>query len=160
MAGVRNIVVGLVVAGGLAWAASPASALGISIPETGTLSALSPGQTSTATGISLGVSGVLLPWSLYVAPEPSPTPGRLRASSSGCAGSPPALATPLHLDTVAGVGTTTVDQPSYDIVAGAAQVAHGTASDVLTLAYSQPVGAAEALVAGCRYSITLTFTVS
>jgi len=158
--GIRQITTGLLVTAALLMGAAPAAALGISVPETATLSALSPGQTSTASGVSILVTGVLFPWSLTVAPESSATPGRLRAGALGCSGSPAALANPLHMNTSAGLGTTEIKEPSYDIVAGTKQIARGIAADALTVDYTQSVAASEALVAGCSYSITLIFTAS
>lgn len=160
MVGIRAFITGAVCGAALLSSAVPASALGISVPSTATLSALAPGQTSTAADVSIVVSGVLLPWSLTVAPEATATPGRLRAATSGCSGSPAALESPLRLDTSAGLASTEVLQPSYDLEAGTKQIARGTAADVLTIDYSQPVSSSEPLVAGCSYSITLIFTAS
>lgn len=160
MVGIRWFTTGVVCAAGLLGSAMPAAALGISVPGTATLSALSPGQTSTAPNVDILVTGVLFPWSLTVAPEITATPGRLRASDVGCSGSPAALASPLRMDTSAGLGSTEVLQPSYDLAAGTKQIARGIAADVLTVDYSQSVASSEPLVAGCSYSITLIFTAS
>lgn len=144
----------------LAATATPAAALGISLPGSAALSSLAPGQTATSAGLSVSVTGVLLPWSLTVAPQATATPGRLRAGTTGCTGSPDALQNPLVMKTSSTLGTTVIDKPTYAIQSGTTQVAHGVAVDVLTVSYEQPIGADEALVAGCQYSITLTFTVS
>ena len=150
----------LIAAAALAAVPASASALGISVTGTGTLSGLQPGQTSTSPATALAVTGVLAPWSLSVTAEASPTPGHLRSSGPGCANSPAALAQPLHMDTVRGLPTTTVDRPALDLGSGATQLAHGTAADVLSVVYSQQVLTSEPLVSGCAYSITLTYTVS
>ena len=150
----------LIAAAAALLAPASASALGISVGATATLGGLQPGQTSVAPSSPLTVSGVLTPWSLSVTAEASPTPGHLRSTGLGCAGSPASLVQPLHLDTTRGLPTTTVDRPAYDFGSGTTQIAHGTAADILQLVYSQQVLTSEPIVSGCAYDITLTYTVS
>jgi hypothetical protein len=151
---------GLLAAAAALFVAAPAYALGISVPSTGTLSALTPGQTATASNIDILVTGVVLPWSLSVAPEASATPGKLRASGGGCSNSPAALASPLHVAASALAGSPLIDGSSFDLGSGTTQIAHGSTPATVRLGYSQPVALSEPLVAGCAYSITLVFTAS
>lgn len=144
----------------VALAPAPASALGISLPGSATLSGLVPGQTATATGLGVTVSGVVLPWSLSVQAESSATPGHMRAAATGCSSSETYLQSPLHATASAVLGTTTIRAPSFDLGSSSVLVAQGTVADVVTMGYSQPVATTEALQTGCSYSITLTFTVS
>ena len=139
-------------------APASASALGISVGGSGALSALQPGQTATSGTVPITVTGVLAPWAVSVSAESSPTPGHLRSSGAGCANSPTSLLSPLHLTTTRTLGTTTIDQPSLDMGSATTQLAHGTVADVVNVVYSQPVSTSEAIVTGCAYQITLTYT--
>jgi hypothetical protein len=82
----------------------------------------------------------------------------MRASSGTCAGSAPALQSGLRISAAKTLPTTVIDRSPYDLTGGDAQIAHGTAADVLTFSYSQPVAGSESLRSGCQYQITLTFT--
>jgi hypothetical protein len=161
MARKRHLVVGLATMIAVLSGSSQAVAIGMSLPGTATLSGLVPGQTASVSGISLAVTGVVVPWTLSVTPAATVTPGRLRATSGTCGGSIAALTSPLHVNTTAALPvTTTVDRSSYNIVSGAAQLAHGTVADVLTLGYTQAVSTSEAMTTGCVYSATLTYTLT
>jgi hypothetical protein len=140
--------------------AAPAHALGISVPSSASLGALSPGTTASSPAVSVTLSGIVLPWTLTVAPDTSDTPGRMRQSGGTCTGSATALGSPLRVATASTLHTATIDRPTYDLAAGGAQIAHGTATDVLSLIYSQLVTTGERVTTGCTYSVSLTFTLT
>ncbi len=138
---------------------SPTS-LGLSVGTSpGPLAPFAPGNTAT-TSSSLDIVASLGSWTLTAsdAGTASPAPGHLVRSSSCTKGSP-YLADPLALLATPSVGTSNGTQQlgaaPVTIAAGPATLA-GTVS----VAFSQVIGTAESMQAGCAYSLTVAFTLS
>lgn len=140
-----------------------AAALGLTVPTSAVLPALSPGRTSTTPLASAIVVATLLePWALRVSDSSgSSAPGHLtRASATGsCANSATALANPLHLSLTSTLPTGAVDVPELDLGATPTTVAHGAIAGTVAVIFSQAIGLNEQVAAGCTYQTTLTWTV-
>lgn len=141
-------------------AAPPASAL-ISLTA-GTVSALSPfgpGKTATGSG-SLTATDSNPSWTLQ-AQDTGTGAGKMVASASGCTGSAAVLANPLQVSvtsTLGGVtsaGTVSLSA-SNQTVASSSSVPLSSA--LLTTNYTQVIPSNEVMLAGCAYTISVTFT--
>lgn len=158
---------GALLAGALA---TPASALNIGIstatPATfGTT--LAPGTTVTSAGGTVVVTSLLglTGWTLSVK-DNNAGPGHLRsAGGAACAGSTNQLAQAVQIYTPnPGYDSLTV-APRHAVTAADTTVASYNplltllSSVTLTTEFTQTVGAAEMLRAGCVYSTTVTYTV-
>ncbi|MDX6665087.1 MAG: hypothetical protein QOG68_1293 [Solirubrobacteraceae bacterium] len=137
--------------------AAPAAGLGINL-SAASVGTLAPGTTATGASAPIVVTGLLTDaWALRVSASGSGHMARSGICNQGVG----SLAAPLHMDTTRVLVTTTVDRPSYDLGSIANPViAHGSTPDTVNVVYSQAVGSSELLVAGCVYSVTLTFTVA
>lgn len=151
---------------------SPARALNIGIsaatPATfGTT--LAPGQTVTSAAGTITVTSLLglTGWTLTVKDATGGgTPGRLRsAGGAGCSGSTTALANPVQVYTPDPGYSSLSVAAKHAVTAADTTVATYTplvtllSSVTLTTEFTQTVGAAEILRAGCVYSTTVTWTV-
>ena len=137
--------------------AAPTLSLNVSTPATFGVS-LAPGSDATSTGGALAVVDTNSTWTLQAQDANSgANAGHMLAAGVGCSGSEGALSNPLGLTVT---GASGVDTPIS--LTGAAQtVETGTGplvAGVLTTSYTQDVGSSEALLAGCLYSLTTTYT--
>lgn len=135
-------------------------ALGLSVGASPpALIPFAPGKTATGSGtlVVLSPSG----WTLTVADTTagSPQPGHLIRAGS-CSSGVAYLARPLQVTATPISGTSTGKQ---DLTGSPVTVATGAAALtnlVVTTAFEQVIGGSEALASGCRYSATVTFTLS
>lgn len=158
----RIAILALVVSAAITWP-SPivaSAALTISVPPA-TLSGLAPGTTSSSTPVAIVVgAGVLENWFLHVDVTSGARMTRTSALGS-CALTKASLTAPLHASFSGLVPLMTIDVPELDLNAlSSPVVAHGTAGGSVNVAYSQTVADNEALVVGCAYSMSVTFTAS
>jgi hypothetical protein len=127
--------------------------LGLSVSGPVVLAPFAPGQTATGSGtVSVISTG---PWVLRVQDLDGTTPGHLRRTvgTTGATSLADALdwqATP-SLGGSGGSGT---------LSGSATAAASGTFSNVVTMDYSQHIGATEQLATGSVYGLTVTVTVS
>jgi hypothetical protein len=133
--------------------------LSLSVPTPVVMSGLQPGSTATGTG-ALVVLSTKSNWSMTVQDTATTAPGHMLAASTGCSGSAASLASPLTIQVSSLLGGVTSAGPVA--LSGTAQSA-ATATGVLGTAalvtsYSQPVSSSEALLTGCSYSISATYT--
>ncbi len=153
--------VGVLVAGPALGPASPAeAALGISVPPA-SLVGLQPGGTATtAPGALVVTTGILEPWALKVKMTAGARMQRVSALAP-CSNGAAALVQPLQASYAALLPTTTIDRPTVSLGGPGPDVtvAHGAVAGTVNVSYSQPVGGAEPLVAGCAYAMTVTYTV-
>lgn len=120
---------------------------------------LTPGATTMTSGVlSLGIT--LSRWTLTVQDNATGSRGHMVAAASGCTGGEASLTNPLSVSIGGLLGVT--PGPPVSISGAAQQVASGTALGalVLTANYSQAVNADEALLSGCVYSLTSTYTLA
>lgn len=137
------------------------SDLSLSVPAT-VLSGgfLTPGQTTTFTSSAVAV---IAPSGTYVLKVGGTDSGSLtRTTTIGvCAGSANTLAAPLRFTSTAVTGAGVGSSTAVTATASPVTVASGTALlDTVTVAYTQAVGATEAIRATCNYQNTLTYTVA
>ena len=96
-------------------------------------------------------------WTLQAQATGSP---HMTAGGVGCTGSEATLTSALSVTvtgTVPGMssaGAVALNTSPQTVASGASAISTGT----FTTSYSQPVAASEALLAGCSYSITVTYT--
>lgn len=140
-------------------AAPPASALiSLTAGPAATLSPFSTGQTGTGQS-SLTATDTSGSWTLQAADQGAGA-GAMVASPTGCTNSAPQLAKPLQVSIstgLSGVSTTTINlSASNQIVASASSVPLTAA--VLTTNYTQVIPADQALLTGCVYTISVTYT--
>jgi hypothetical protein len=131
------------------------------------LSTITPGSTSTITGLIPVVS--VGNWTLKVSDDNTgATAGKLVASGlPACSGSAAALSSKLSVyptaANVAGLDTfvTSFDSTTPHPLDGTAtSIATGTISDTVTAHYTQPVAESEPLKALCSYSLTAVYGLS
>ena len=134
------------------------------------LATLTPGQTSTGTGTMQVIS--VGPWDLKVKDESAlGTAGHLLAGAVGCTNSASSLASPLSLypTAVGGLDTFTTTfgdgagaNPAPYTLTGSLSpsIGHGTATDTVSIHYSQPVGNLEQLQSLCSYSLNAVYQLS
>jgi hypothetical protein len=130
-----------------------APTLGIALSGAVGLSALAPGQTSTGSGTVTVVSTGA--WVLRVSDGGTSHPGHL-LRTSGTTGAD-FLAAALGWSTSPLLGGT---GGSGTLSGTPAVAATGALANVVTVTYSQPVGASEQLAFGAGYGLTTTWTVS
>lgn len=126
-----------------------------------TLSGLKPGGTSTGTG-TLTATDTSGTWTLQ-AMDGGSGAGQMVAAATGCTGSATQLANPLNLSIsglVSGAtaaGTIALSGSNQTVASSTDPTAVLNAS-ALTTNYSVTVPADQILLAGCSYSLTVTFT--
>jgi hypothetical protein len=130
-----------------------ASVLGIASSGPVALTNFSPGQTATGTG-SVTVTSTGPTWVLRIQDASVTNPGHL-LRTSGSTGAT-ALAQALQWSTTPLTGT----GGSGTLSGSAAVAASGTLSDVVSVTYSQVIGASEQLATGSVYGLTVTWTIS
>lgn len=148
----------IIVATTFSTAPSALAALSIGVGTAPTLSPqLKAGQTSTATGtLTVSISLPDLNWTLFARDANATNPGHLLRAGA-CSGGAISLAAPLSLTATPVLGTSA---GAKSLSGSQQQVASGTLISAVNMSYSQAVGAAEALMGGCSYSATVTFTLS
>jgi hypothetical protein len=129
------------------------STLGISVSGPVVLTNFAPGQTAAGSGTTTITSTG--PWVLRLQDTSTTNPGHL-LRTTGTTGTS-ALGQALAWQTTPTLGGT---GGSGTLSGSAATAASGTFSDVVTLAYSQPIGSTEQLATGSVYGLTVTVTVS
>lgn len=139
-----------------------AQALGLSVgTPPGSLSPFRPGATATATG-TLVISSPLAAWTLQISDGTAgtPVPGHLQRSAL-CSQGVSSLAQPLSITSAALLGTSTSTGPQ-SLGSAPVTVSSGpaTVATTVTTNYSQVIGGSEALVQGCAYTVTVTYTLS
>jgi hypothetical protein len=155
----RCLAAALVVGGVLGPGTGTAAALGLSISTpVGSLSPFAPGSTATTSGALTVVS--LSPWTLQVSDQSgSAAPGHLIRSAT-CSQGASSLAQPLQITGTPALGTGT-SSGTVSLSATPATIATGpAATSVVTTDYSQVIGASEAILKGCAYTVTVTYTAS
>jgi len=156
--------------------ASPASASTTTQPVAGTtlsdisiaigtpLSAFTnfnPGGTATASGTLIATDTSASP-ALTVQDAATGTPGHMLAAGTGCTGSETSLTNALQV-TVSSTGWTSATGSPLSISGTAQTIANAAApqsASTLTTGYTQSIGAGEAMLTGCVYSLTATYTLS
>lgn len=146
----------------LAAGAPPAAGLSIGVgTPPGPLTPFQPGATARASG-TLVVASPLASWTL-TAVDGTPgtaTPGRLQRSAL-CSGGVPYLAQPLTVTATALLGgATSAGGRALGAVPVSLATGPATLATTLTTSFTQAIGAAETLVSGCSYSVTVTYTLS
>lgn len=142
--------------------ASVAEALSVTVPA-GDVGMLKANSTTTSAPSSITVTSLPLEsWFLHVGVLGSgQTAGHMTRDSnaSPCDEGVAALGSPLHLSFTAGLPSTTVVRPDYDLAsANNPVVVQGKGPDTVQVTYSQDVGS-EAIRAGCSYSVVVQYTV-
>ena len=137
------------------------SSLSLSVPAT-VVSAgfLAPGGTTSFTSSAVAVVAPTGAWALKVGGTDN---GSLKRTLTDgvCAGSTDILAAPLRFTSDAVSGSDVTSSTAVPATASPVTVSSGTALlDTVTVSYTQAVGAAEAISAGCNYANTLTYTVA
>ena len=141
-------------------AAPPAD--GLILLSAGSGSVLSPfGANKTATGSgSVTATDSNPSWTLQ-AQDQGTGAGKLVAGTTGCAGSDATLANPLQLSVTSPLGGVT---PAAAIALSATNQTVATATNqtlsaaTFTTNYTQMIPPTEAMLAGCVYAITVTYT--
>ena len=130
-----------------------ASVLGLAVSGAVVLTPLTPGSTSTGAGtVTVTSTG---PWVLRVSDADASHPGHL-LRTLGSTGTD-FLASPLSWATTPMAGAT---GGSGALSGTAAVAASGTLTNVVTVGFSQPIGAGELLSSGSDYGLTVTWTIS
>ena len=146
---------------GLGAASAPPSALGLSLTAgTGaTLAPFQPGQTATGSGLLTAVDSNPT-WTLTVA-DAGAGAGHMVKAATGCTGSSAQLTDALTVDVTSLVGAVN-SAGSKAISATATTVASGSGAlllpTLLTTSYSQTIPASQAMLTGCAYTLTATYT--
>jgi hypothetical protein len=140
-------------------APSAEALISISAGPGAALSPFDPGKTATASG-SLTATDTSLSWTLQ-AQDAGSGAGSMVASAGGCSGSDHKLTDPLQVNVTSGLGgVTSAGQitlsSSNQTVASASNQLLNAA--VLTTNYSQTLPATQVMLAGCVYTITVTYT--
>lgn len=141
-------------------AASPADAVITLTATAATLSNLATGSTATGSA-TLTASDGSGSWTLQ-AQDLGSGAGDMVASTSGCTGSPPQLANPLQISVSTSLSGVTV-APPISLSATAQTLGSATSAPMLspttfTANYTQVVPATQALLTGCTYTISVTYT--
>lgn len=141
---------------------TPPPAGAVLLLSTGPGSALSqfePGKTATGSG-AVTATDTSPSWTLQVEDQGSGA-GKMVAAATGCGGSDPMLANPLQLEVmsppsgVTSAGQISLSNSNQTIASSTSQV---LTSQVFTVDYSQLLPPDETMLAGCVYSITVTYT--
>src|SRR5436305_1760981 len=138
------------------WTGS-ATALGLSVSvPVGSLSPFAPGSTATTSGALSVVS--VTPWTLQVSDSSgSSAPGHLIRAVT-CSQGAASLAQALSVTATPAPGTGT-SNGAVSLSASAQTVATGpSGTSLVTTNYSQVIGSGEAILKGCSYSVTVTYT--
>jgi hypothetical protein len=136
--------------------AAPASALSLTVGTGASLSPFQPGHTATGSGSLTAID--LLPWTLTVM-DAGAGAGHMVRAGTGCTGSDAQLTDSLTVTVTAG-GITSAGQKAIGATATTLATGSGTLSGgiVLTTAYSQIIPSSQAMLTGCAYSLTATYT--
>lgn len=152
-----------------AWAASASqtvsgTSLGVlaiaATPATTFVTGFQPGSTATTSGV-LTLTDTNPSWTLSVNDAATGSPGHMVAGAIGCTGSAPDLQNPLVVEVTSALGGAKSAGPvgisgSPQTVASASNQL--LATNLFTANYSQTIAASEALLSGCVYSLTATYT--
>jgi hypothetical protein len=151
----RTPLVVTLAAAALAASAAPASALSLTVGTGATLAPFQPGRTATGSGSLTAVA--VGSWTLTVK-DAGAGAGHMVKAAAGCAGSDAQLANALTVTVPsAGVVTSTGAHP---IGATDVTVATGTTTLGVTITtnYSQVIPSSQAILTGCAYHLTATYT--
>jgi hypothetical protein len=155
--GVGLLAGAVAVTGALLVPAPAAEAVAVSLVASTPVALAGIAPHSTAAG-----SGTLTPvttssWTLQAS---ATNAGHMTAAGTGCTNSEPTLASPLQV-TVAGAigglssaGAISLSGSNQTVATGSSSISAG----LFTTTYSQPIATTETLLAGCLYSITVTYT--
>jgi hypothetical protein len=140
--------------------APPAGAvLLLSAVPNASLSPFAPGKTATGSGV-LTATDTSPSWTLQ-AEDQGTGAGKMLAATAGCSGSDPMLANPLALSvssSLAGVssaGQNSLGGTNQTIASATNQT---LTADQLTVNYTQVIPPSEAMLTGCIYNLTVTYT--
>jgi hypothetical protein len=141
-------------------AAQPAEALISLTAGPGTaLAPFGPDKTATGTG-ALTATDTNPSWTLQVEDQGAGA-GKMVAAAAGCTGSDAMLANPLLVSVTSSLGGVS-SSGQVSLSASNQTVASATsqtlAAATLTTNYTQVIPATEAMLAGCLYNITVTYT--
>lgn len=132
----------------------------LATPATPFTTGFEPGSTATTTGL-LTLTDTNPSWTLSVSDEAGADPGHMAAAASGCSGSVPALVSPLAVEVTSvlpgatSAGTVDISGSPQTVSSASDQL---LSANVFTTDYAQTIGSGEALLAGCVYSLTATYT--
>jgi hypothetical protein len=145
-------------AAALATSASPASALSLGIGTGATLAPFQPGRTATGSGSLIVIA--IGSWSLTVK-DGGTGAGHMVKAATGCTGSDANLTNALTV-TVPSVAGVVTSAGSKSISATATTVATGTTTILagvsIATSYAQIIPASQAILTGCAYTLTATYT--
>lgn len=119
-----------------------------------------PGSTASTTGL-ITLTDTNPNWTLSVHDEATSDPGHMIAAASGCSGSVPALGSPLAVNVTSllpgasSAGPVNISGSPQTVSSATNQL---LSANIFTANYSQTIGSGEALLAGCVYSMTATYT--
>jgi hypothetical protein len=174
----------LVVAGVAAATLLVPSTSAMAVGTTDTVSGTTLGSLALAVGVNPGFGTTLRPgasltnngtliatstnpvWTLNVKDASATTAGKMDAATPGlllCAGSADNLASSLNVAvTASGAisdGVTAISGSDQPVIHTTAEAPLPIAATTLNTSYTQAIGAAEVLTAGCVYSLTATYTI-
>ncbi len=139
---------------------SPAQALiSITAGPGAALTPFEPGKAATGSG-ALTATDTSPSWTLQ-AKDTGSGAGHMVSSATGCGGSDRTLSNPLQVTVTSmlpgatSAGQITLGGSNQTVASGSNQA---LAASVLTTSYSQAIPATETMLAGCIYSITVTYT--
>lgn len=132
----------------------------LAVPTTSFTLGFEPGSTATTTGL-ITMTDTNPSWALSVRDEAAGNPGHMVAAATGCSGSASSLSNPLSVNVTSLLPGATSAGPVN--ISGSAQTVSSAsnqllAANVFTANYSQTINSGEALLAGCLYSLTATYT--
>jgi len=120
-----------------------------------------PGGSAAASGTLVATDTSAAP-GLTIQDTATGHPGHMVAAATGCTGSEAFLANPLGV-TVSGTGWTSATGSPISVSGTAQSVASASApqsASTLTTAYAQSILISEAMLTGCVYTLTATYTLS
>jgi hypothetical protein len=129
--------------------------LGVSTPAV-LLTGFAPGGSASGTGAVVVTS--TNPWNLKAA-DGTANAGHLGQTGGTCTGSEATTANALSVTTTGVVPGNTTSTGAVSLNGTPQKVAGGVFADTLTNAYTLALGDTEALLTGCVYGTTITYTV-
>jgi hypothetical protein len=135
--------------------------LAIGTPVSGFTTGFQPGSTATTSGTLVATSTSSAPALQVEDATSTSNKGHMQAAATGCTSSESALTDALSVTVPSGAGFTSsgavsVSGTNQTVASATAPVAAAT----VTTNYSQTIGSGEALLTGCVYNITNTYTLS
>lgn len=132
----------------------------LATPAAAFTSGFQPGSTAATTGL-ITLTDTNPSWTLSVHDEATGDPGHMNAAGAGCSGSVAALSSPLSVNVTSllpgatSAGSVNISGSPQTVSSASSQL---LAANVFTANYSQAINSGEALLTGCVYSLTATYT--